>query len=180
MTPRTRCAASGTMARSSGKASWCCQRGPQPRAGGPGGNRAGGLARAVHAPRTGAHRSRHASVYAGVARSAAWDVTATVKTAVEMPSLWKPHTGFHSDLEISHRARDSHIPTADRRGVARRRQDPGDRPESVTYVSGLLCYRCIRLRRMRLGRISQMRCERAPRASHANGARRRRGARESV
>ena len=56
MTPRTRCAASGTM----GEIKWqgelvFRQRGPPPRAGGPGGNRAGRLARAVHAPRTGAH-----------------------------------------------------------------------------------------------------------------------------
>ena len=33
-------------------------------------------------------------------------------TAVEMPFLWKPHTGFHRNLEISHRPRDFHIPTA--------------------------------------------------------------------
>ena len=38
---------------------------------------------------------------------------ATKKTAVEMPSLWKPKNGFHRDLEISPRTRDSHIPTAD-------------------------------------------------------------------
>ena len=37
----------------------------------------------------------------------------TAKTAVEMTSLWKPHNGFHRDLEISPRTRDSHIPTAD-------------------------------------------------------------------
>src|SRR5687768_15035198 len=29
-----------------------------------------------------------------------------------MTSLWKPKNGFHSDLEISHRTRDSHIPTS--------------------------------------------------------------------
>ncbi len=34
------------------------------------------------------------------------------KTAVEMTSLWKPKNGFHRDLEISHRTRDSHIPTS--------------------------------------------------------------------
>jgi hypothetical protein len=27
-------------------------------------------------------------------------------------SLWKPNNGFHRDLEISHRTRDSHIPTS--------------------------------------------------------------------
>mgnify|MGYP001609412803 CR=1 FL=1 len=36
-----------------------------------------------------------------------------MKTAMEMTSLWKPKSGFHRDLEISHRTRDSHIPTAD-------------------------------------------------------------------
>ena len=34
------------------------------------------------------------------------------KTAVEMPRLWKSQNDFHSRLEISHRTRDSHIPTA--------------------------------------------------------------------
>ena len=38
---------------------------------------------------------------------------ATAKTAVEMTSLWKPQNGFHRDLEISPRTRDSHIPTAE-------------------------------------------------------------------
>jgi hypothetical protein len=32
-----------------------------------------------------------------------------MKTIVEMPSPWKPQTGFHSDLEISRAARE--IPT---------------------------------------------------------------------
>jgi hypothetical protein len=31
---------------------------------------------------------------------------------MEMASLWKPQNGSHRDLEISHRTRDSHIPTA--------------------------------------------------------------------
>jgi len=35
-----------------------------------------------------------------------------MKTAVEMPSLWKAHITSHRDLEISHRTRDSHIPTS--------------------------------------------------------------------
>src|SRR6266571_4479055 len=30
-----------------------------------------------------------------------------------MPSLWKPKSGSHRDLEISHKTRDFHIPTAD-------------------------------------------------------------------
>src|SRR5713101_3400352 len=33
------------------------------------------------------------------------------KTAVEMTRLWKSQNDFHSRLEISHRTRDSHIPT---------------------------------------------------------------------
>ena len=32
--------------------------------------------------------------------------------AVEMPLLWKSQTDFHRSLEISHRTRDSHIPTS--------------------------------------------------------------------
>ena len=34
------------------------------------------------------------------------------QTAVEMTSPWKPKSGFHRDLEISQKARDSHIPTS--------------------------------------------------------------------
>jgi hypothetical protein len=45
------------------------------------------LARALHARGTGPHRSAHPSVYAGVARTSAMRrTTATVKTAVEMPT----------------------------------------------------------------------------------------------
>ena len=69
-------------------------------------------------------------------RSAAGDVIATVKTAVEMPSLWKPHTGFHSDLEISHRTRDSHIPTAGPRRDATEKK--------TTRRPITKCYPCIR------------------------------------
>ena len=43
----------------------------------------------------------------------ACDQGAHGKAAMEMPALWKPQNGFHSALEISHRTRDSHIPTAD-------------------------------------------------------------------
>ena len=39
----------------------------------------------------------------------------TAKMAVEMTSLWKPQNGFHRNLEISQRTRDSHIPTANPR-----------------------------------------------------------------
>jgi len=38
---------------------------------------------------------------------------AIAQTAVEMSAPWKPQNGFHRALEISHRTRDSHIPTAD-------------------------------------------------------------------
>ena len=34
------------------------------------------------------------------------------KTAMEMARLWKSENDFHSRLEISHRTRDFHIPTA--------------------------------------------------------------------
>ena len=64
-----------------------------------------------------------------MARSAAWDVTAPVTTAVEMPALWKPHPGFHSALEISHRARDSHIPTADPRGAVQKDAKATEEPD---------------------------------------------------
>jgi hypothetical protein len=43
------------------------------------------------------------------------------KPAMEMPALWKPQNGFHSALEISHRTRDSHIPTADH-GVSHKKK----------------------------------------------------------
>ena len=33
--------------------------------------------------------------------------------AMEMPVRWKSQNDFHRTLEISHRTRDSHIPTAD-------------------------------------------------------------------
>ena len=34
------------------------------------------------------------------------------RAAVEMPLLWKSQNDFHRSLEISHRTRDSHIPTS--------------------------------------------------------------------
>jgi hypothetical protein len=34
------------------------------------------------------------------------------RTAVEMSLLWKSENDFHRSLEISHRTRDSHIPTS--------------------------------------------------------------------
>ena len=46
---------------------------------------------------------------------AATGVGVTIPAAVEMAAPWKPKTGFHRALEISRRARDSHIPTADAR-----------------------------------------------------------------
>ena len=57
------------------------------------------------------HDDRHAGK--GTASPLSARSRATAKTAVEMTSLWKPQNGFHKDLEISPRTRDSHIPTAD-------------------------------------------------------------------
>ena len=51
--------------------------------------------------------------YAVARNPIACDQRAPRETATEMPALWKPQNGFHSALEISHRTRDSHIPTAD-------------------------------------------------------------------
>jgi hypothetical protein len=51
--------------------------------------------------------------YAVARNPIACDQGAHGKAAMEMPALWKPQNGFHSALEISHRTRDSHIPTAD-------------------------------------------------------------------
>ena len=45
------------------------------------------------------------------------------QTAVEMPAPWKPQNGFHSALEISHKTRDSHIPTADYLFVSQEKDD---------------------------------------------------------
>src|SRR5713226_3989146 len=36
-----------------------------------------------------------------------------IDAAMEMTLLWKSQNDFHRSLEISHRTRDSHIPTAD-------------------------------------------------------------------
>jgi hypothetical protein len=41
-------------------------------------------------------------------------------TAVEMTRAWKSQNDFHTRLEISHRTRDSHIPTAASRFLFRR------------------------------------------------------------
>ncbi len=54
---------------------------------------------------------------------------------MEMPSLWKPQIGFHRDLEISPRTRDSHIPTADPSLMDTEKERTG--PEQK-------CYPCIR------------------------------------
>ena len=64
-----------------------------------------------------------------------------------MPSLWKPQNGSHRDLEISHqnaRFPHSHKPIIIVDEGRRRRTEP---EQSVTHVSGLICYRCFRLRR---------------------------------
>ena len=41
-------------------------------------------------------------------------------------ALWKPQNGFHRDLEISHRTRDSHIPTS--RSVVRLTRETNGEP----------------------------------------------------
>jgi hypothetical protein len=56
-----------------------------------------------------------------------------------MPRPWKSQNDFHSRLEISHRPRDSHIPTGDHQSVrseARRM----NRPQVVYFPSGQLVY----------------------------------------
>ena len=53
----------------------------------------------------------------------------TLDAAVEMPVPWKSQNDFHRTLEISHRTRDSHIPTAD--SVLRRRKDKHQRPNKT-------------------------------------------------
>jgi hypothetical protein len=53
------------------------------------------------------------------------------QTAVEMPAPWKPQTGFHRALEISQRARDSHIPTS-RSWFVLRREEQEEQPMNVT------------------------------------------------
>jgi hypothetical protein len=45
-------------------------------------------------------------------------------TAVEMAVPWKSQPDFHRTLEISHRARDSHIPTAASCGALKNQEDP--------------------------------------------------------
>ena len=53
------------------------------------------------------------------------------QTAVEMTSLWKPKNGFHRDLEISHKTRDSHIPTS--RSSSDGTQTKNRRTDSVVW-----------------------------------------------
>jgi len=73
-----------------------------------------GTARSTTADRVGGARSGEQQAGQGTAPpdSRARTVVATATTAVEMTSLWKPQTGFHRDLEISQRTRDSHISTS--------------------------------------------------------------------
>ena len=68
---------------------------------------------------------------------------------MEMPLLWKSQTDFHNSLEISHRTRDSHIPTADPDSY----ELTSEQAKSVTDVSGLLCNRCFQLDRSREGLV---------------------------
>ena len=100
----------------------------------------GDWTRALHARRTGADRSAHAPVYAGVARPTARDEAH--RPAMEMTSPWKSQTDFPPGLgNLATPARFPHSHSwqslCDRRTT----------PNSVTHVSGLICYRCFRLRR---------------------------------
>jgi len=63
----------------------------------------------------------------------------SIDAAMEMTRLWKSQNDFHSRLEISHRPRDSHIPTADHLsfGSEERRMN---RPQVVYFPSGRLVY----------------------------------------
>ena len=69
--------------------------------------------RRIKKDRVGSSRTDDRQAGKGTASPLSDRSRATTKTAVEMMSLWKPHNGFHRDLEISPRTRDSHIPTAD-------------------------------------------------------------------
>ena len=69
--------------------------------------------------------------YAVARNPIARDHDAHAKPAMEMPALWKPQNGFHSALEISHRTRDSHIPTADHFLVSQEE----DEEEDVRHAS---------------------------------------------
>jgi hypothetical protein len=53
--------------------------------------------------------------------------------AMEMPRRWKSENDFHRRLEISHRTRDSHIPTADPLA-------PGEEEDSATEQKVLPMY----------------------------------------
>jgi len=51
-------------------------------------------------------------------------------TAVEMTRAWKSQNDFHTRLEISHRTRDSHIPTAASRLITlKKNKDPNTKPQ---------------------------------------------------
>jgi hypothetical protein len=67
-----------------------------------------------------------------------------VKTwAVEMPTLWKSQNDFHKGLgKLAQNASFPHF------HKPYSFIDDRTRPESVTYVSGLFCYRCFRLDRV--------------------------------
>ena len=71
--------------------------------------------------------------YAVARNPIAHDQSAHGKPAMEMPALWKPQNGFHSALEISHRTRDSHIPTADHLFVSQEKEE--DEEEDGRYAS---------------------------------------------
>jgi hypothetical protein len=60
-----------------------------------------------------------------------------IDAAMEMTRLWKSQNDFHRRLEISHRTRDSHIPTADHRCV-RSEERRMNRPQVDHFPSGRL------------------------------------------
>jgi hypothetical protein len=52
-----------------------------------------------------------------------WESVLVRTTAVEMTRLWKSQNDFHSRLEIAHRTRDFHIPTAASRVSSKKTED---------------------------------------------------------
>ena len=67
-------------------------------------------------------------------------------SAMEMSALWKPQNGFHSALEISHRTRDSHIPTAAPLGFTTRRRRRRTRRTACGFARRLDNRRTVRAR----------------------------------